>query len=78
MTDENELETEFERLISENKGASQANYGDQRTTKAIGYLGMSILRLDKTSTRLTRINIGLGVVMALAGVAQVLVAICRR
>jgi hypothetical protein len=70
MAREEDLNREFDRLTA-NTGASQASWGDARTTSAIGYLGKAVLRLDKTSSRLATVNIVLTAVILIVGLIQI-------
>ena len=47
------------------------NFGDAGTTAAIGLLGKALIRLDKTSTVLAKVNISLTVVILVVGIVQV-------
>jgi len=70
MARDEKLEREFDQLAA-TIGGSQANFGDARTTSAIGYLGKAVLRLDRTSGRLALVNIVLTAVILIVGLIQI-------
>ena len=41
-------------------------------------LGLAVIRLDKTSSRLSKVNIALTVVILLVGIAQIALMICQH
>jgi hypothetical protein len=65
-----DLEREFDFLTAKVDG-SQANYGDARTTSAIGYLGKAVLKLERASSRLAIVNIVLTAVILVVGLVQI-------
>ena len=73
---QDELDKLFDRYLADPTTGS--NIVDLELRKIVAGLGKSVLLLNKSSTRLARVNIGLAVVMVLAGIAQVIVAILRR
>ena len=70
MKKRDELEEGFSKLGVPGGGAQ--NFGDAGTTTAIGLLGKAVIRLDRTSTLLAKVNIGLTVVILLVGIVQVI------
>ncbi len=69
-----DLDREFDRFTV-GEGGGQSNYGDARTTKAIGFLGKAVVRLDRTSSRLAIVNIVLTTVILIVGVIQIVLMI---
>jgi hypothetical protein len=72
-----ELETAFDKMIEAEAGPAQQNFGDEGIRAAIASLGKPIMRLDRTSSRLARINIWLAVVLAVIGALQVYLMVVK-
>jgi hypothetical protein len=71
MAKNDELEKQFD-AIGDTPDLYMHGLGvvDRNVTKAMVLLGRAILRLDRTSTRLTKINIALTIVIVLASLLQ--------
>ncbi len=69
MKKRDELEEGFNKLGA--RGAGSQNFGDTGTAAAIGLLGKALIRLDRTSTLLAKVNISLTVVILIVGIVQV-------
>ncbi len=66
---------DLERAVTdlENKGEQWVGGGhtDRRIVPALMLLSKAVIRLDRSSTFLARVNLGLGIVVILIGVLQV-------
>jgi hypothetical protein len=69
MAKHEDLEKAFDSAI--NSSVPGAETAESRATKAIGYLGKAIVNLDRTSERLSYVNIGLGVAILIAALVQI-------
>ena len=74
--DQKELENRFERYLAD--PTSGSNIVDLELRKIVAMLGLSVLKLDsdvekldRTSTFLAWVNIGVGVIVVFIGVLQV-------
>jgi hypothetical protein len=74
--DADDLQKQFEGLIKLPGIVSRSV--DTRVPHAIGALGLAVLRLDKTSSRLGKINIWLAAAMVLMGALQVIAAVLKH
>lgn len=68
-----ELEAEFVKILRQ--PSSPTSYGDRNVELALAHLGLAVVRLDKTSGFLARVNIGLGVVLAFIGIIQIVLMV---
>jgi hypothetical protein len=68
-----ELEAEFNRLLS--PSVPGARGATDRLERGIGLLGISIVHLDSTSSKLAWINISLTVVIFVAAVVQIILTV---
>jgi len=66
-----DLKKEFEKMTLPQVGGRN-NFSPEHIKDAIGYLGMAIMKLDATSSRLAIVNIVLTVVLVGIGVLQVI------
>ena len=74
MSQDKNLAEEFVTLEKQVRTTVQIGGGtDSRLMLGVALLGQSIVRLDKTSSRLAWINIGVGCIVMLIGVLQVIV-----
>ena len=79
MTDE--LENKFKESLGELPSSPQVRvsgvgtYELQMLVKVSANLGLAVIRLDKTSARLAKANIVLGIDLALIGVIQVVLVV---
>jgi hypothetical protein len=74
--DVDDLQKQFEELVELTGFVSRSV--DTRVPHAIGALGLAILRLDRTSSRLGKINIWLAAAMVLMGALQVIAAVLKH
>jgi len=71
-TSREDLESQFSELEKEVKGGSKSTGGtDTRAILGTLYLGMAVVKLDRTSSRLSLVNIFLGVALLIAAVVQI-------
>jgi hypothetical protein len=75
MAKKDELEEQLDALIKPGGGTS--NFGAD-PTKAIVLLGKTVIRLDRTSTRLSTVTIWLTVVILLVSIVQVVLMLRRK
>jgi len=76
MAKRDDLETAFDKAI---KSVVPGASSDQsRAVEAIGFLGKAIVRLDKTSERLSFVNIGLGVAILIAAIVQIYLMLYQK
>ena len=70
---QSEMQKEFEEFTKKTTPQFTAvGVGFEAITRAIGVLGLSILSLDRTSSRLARIYIWLTAVLAVIGIVQII------
>lgn len=66
-----DMKSRFERVIAD--PTSGSNVVDLELRKIVSILGLSVLKLDASSTFLAWVNIGLGVIVILIGILQVVI-----
>jgi hypothetical protein len=71
MAKPDDLEKDFDRLIAGSGGAVNSNFSNTPIVAATALLGKAIIRLDRTSTRLSYVNIGLGIAILLTALVQI-------
>ena len=76
-----EIENAFKEILKEPPPSSGSRvvgvgtYDLQMLLRGVARLGLSVIRLDKTSARLAKANIVLGIALALIGVIQVVLVV---
>jgi hypothetical protein len=73
MEQKDDLEGQFDTIFAEatrEKVVTEAGFHTKRIVSAIALLGKSTVRLDRTSSRLAKVNIALTVVVVLIGILQ--------
>lgn len=77
MPDSNQgnLKAELTKLAANVSESAQTPWQNATVVKGLSLLGLSVLRLDETSTRLAKVNIWLTVVILLVGLVQILLMV---
>jgi hypothetical protein len=70
-SDPENLEAELTKLGANIPESAQTVWQNATVVKGLSLLGRSIVRLDRTNTRLAKVNIGLTVVILLVGIVQI-------
>jgi hypothetical protein len=70
-----ELENELAQLAARVPETAQTPWQNYTVVKGLSLLGLSVVRLDKTSTRLAKVNIWLTVVILLVGIVQIVLMV---
>jgi hypothetical protein len=80
MADPMDLETEMMHIWNSVRERQVVISGasDTALVKGTAVLGLAVIRLDKTSSRLSKVNIALTVVILLVGIAQIALMICQH
>jgi hypothetical protein len=71
-----ELEAKFEAMLK--ASSTPVSYAGRNSEIALANLGLTIVRLDQTSGFLAKVNIGLGVLVILVGVFQIVIMLARH
>lgn len=68
METDKELEERFGGILV--KSSTPASYYDRNVEMAVALLGISVMRLKRSSDLLARVNIGVGAIIFIVGVWQ--------
>jgi hypothetical protein len=76
--DAENLEAELAKLKATIPESAQTFWQNATVVKGLSLLGLSIVRLDRTNTRLAKVNIGLTIVILLVGIVQIVLMVRGR